>query len=174
MADEKKPIPSLAPVGHGLGLDTSEMTPEQLAELNKHLADLAGPTKMSPDTLRYLADAVQKGVADPNVAMSLANAMRHAAEDSERKRAAAESNGVDNLAAAKWFDDHWPYPRVCTTCAKQEFWVMSPVFAHIPLSLLGRHAPVRSFPAVVITCRNCGNSLFFNAVVMQLLEAGAE
>jgi predicted nucleic-acid-binding Zn-ribbon protein len=86
---------------------------------------------------------------------------------------AAETNLVDVELANIWFAKHWPEPRKCPICS-QNNWGMSQVFAHTALSPLGRHTPVLTTPSVTVTCRNCGNTLFFNAIIMGLLAESAE
>ncbi len=92
-----------------------------------------------------------------------------------RKRA-AETNLVDEAAANEWFKEHWK-DRTCAIC-KEVTWAMSPEFAHVPLTRIriGQMGGsfVRSFPSVVLTCRVCGNTLFFNANAMKLLPEGSE
>jgi hypothetical protein len=89
------------------------------------------------------------------------------------QKRASETNTVDNASANAWFNDHWKGTRNCSICQSVN-WAMTTQFAHVSLSLLGRYAPVRMFPCVVLTCRTCGQTLFFNAVVMGLLPEGAE
>jgi hypothetical protein len=93
------------------------------------------------------------------------------------QKKAAETNVVDSDLANQWLDKHWK-KRNCAIC-EQVTWAMAPAFAHVPMELMGRgpagtYQPVHSFPCVVLTCRICGNTLFFNAVAMDLLAAGAE
>lgn len=100
-------------------------------------------------------------------------AERHDREELDAaQKKAAETNEVNETAANEWLKEHWQ-DRTCPVC-KIVTWAMAPNFAHIPMSLLGRHTPSTSFPCVVLTCRNCGNTLFFNAIAMKQLPAGAE
>jgi len=95
----------------------------------------------------------------------------------QRQKKAAETNLVDNAAANAWFNEHWPQPRKCGVCTQMN-WAMSPSFAHVPLASIGGGAAtatwatigtqpsVRTFWCVVVTCLTCGNTIFFNALVM--------
>jgi RNase P subunit RPR2 len=126
-----------------------EKPKESLYDLVKRLAETANPP-IPAEQARAIVKAVQ----------------------SEQQRAAATTNTVDNQQANIWLAEHWK-SRECPVC-KENDWGMAPTFAHIPMSFLGRYSAVRSFPCVVLTCRNCGNTLFFNAVAMKLLPEGAE
>lgn len=89
------------------------------------------------------------------------------------RQKAAETNVVDSALANQWLNTHWK-KRNCSICG-QVTWAMAPAFAHIPMNLMGRHsAAMHSFPCVVLTCRICGNTLFFNAIAMGLLPEGAD
>jgi hypothetical protein len=89
------------------------------------------------------------------------------------QKRAAETNQVDDALAAQWFREHWK-DRNCPIC-KEVTWAMAPNFAHVPMVRIWRnHGPVASFPCVVLTCRVCGYTLFFNAIAMDLLPEGAE
>jgi len=109
---------------------------------------------------------------DWNAALEALTKSNERREKLVAQRRAAETNTVDNDAANQWFREHWK-DRKCPIC-QQVTWAMAPTFAHVATSLLGRHSPVSSFPCVVLTCRVCGNTLMFNAVIMNLLPEGAE
>jgi hypothetical protein len=99
---------------------------------------------------------------------------RNAQKDAQKK--AAETNQVNEAAANEWFREHWK-DRACPIC-KQVSWAMAPDFAHIPVARIrvgqvgGSY--VRSLPTVALTCRVCGNTLFFNALIMGQLPEGSE
>jgi hypothetical protein len=88
------------------------------------------------------------------------------------QKRAVESDQVDDTLANQWFREHWK-DRTCPIC-RQVSWAMAPTFGHISMGLAGRHVPASSFPCVVLSCRVCGNTVFFNAVAMKLLPDGAE
>jgi hypothetical protein len=97
-------------------------------------------------------------------------------ERSERARKSIEeiqanidrAGQVDFARASAWFAEHWPEPRICPVC-KQTSWGVAPTFAQVPVSQLGLHMPPRTNPCVAVACRTCGNTLFFNAIIMGLL-----
>lgn len=86
------------------------------------------------------------------------------------QKKAAETNVVDEVLANQWLTKHWK-SRNCTICGEVT-WAMAPQFAHISFARPGVVGAPLSFPCVVLTCRVCGNTLFFNAVTMQLLPEG--
>lgn len=91
----------------------------------------------------------------------------------DAQKRAAETGEVDNVLANKWFVDHWPQPRTCPVC-KQNDWGLNPVFGHVSIGALGAQLRTRTVPMVMVTCRICGHTLFFNAVLMGLLQEGTE
>jgi hypothetical protein len=100
------------------------------------------------------------------------------AAENEKKRKAAETNTVDIGLANVWFGEHWPHPRKCSVCSAVNWGVVTS-FAHVPLGQIGKgpagtYQPVQTSPCVVVTCRTCGNTLFFNAIIMGLLPESAE
>jgi hypothetical protein len=139
------------------GAGTKELTDDpELAELLKLLREKGVPIK-SPEELAELLKAL--GMKLPET------------RETAQKRA-AETNQVDQSLADQWFRDHWKN-RNCAIC-QEVTWSMAPDFAHIPMNLIWRHSPVRTFPCVVLTCRACGNTVFFNANAMKLLPEGSE
>jgi len=102
-----------------------------------------------------------------------ATAVLEAAIEVEIQKKAAETGRVDNAAMNKWLNQHWKTPRECPVC-KQQDWGVVPQFAHVSLGLPGPQLRTRTYPCVAIACRICGNTLFFNAVIMGLLAKGEE
>jgi hypothetical protein len=161
MADEKPKDKSIlrdfANRGAYLTAGTKELTEDpQLAELLKLLREKGVPIKSSEELAEVLKAL---GMKLPET------------RETVQKRA-AETNQVDEALANEWLNKHWK-SRKCAVC-EEVTWTMAPTFAHVPMSLLGRQAPVRSFPCVVLSCRVCGNTLFFHAIIMQLLPERAE
>jgi hypothetical protein len=59
--------------------------------------------------------------------------------------------------------------RKCPIC-ESENWGIAPTFAQLPTRPQKViQAPVRANPCVALICQTCGNTLFFNAIVMELL-----
>jgi hypothetical protein len=91
----------------------------------------------------------------------------------ERQKEAAETGYVDNELANNWFAEHWPEPRICPIC-KQNNWALTPQFVHMSLGPMGPALRTRTYPCVSVVCRVCGHTVFFNAVIMNLLAKGEE
>lgn len=147
-----------------------------MADEPKKLSDLISQVLGHPDLPNAFPEigTPSAGTA-PSAAMS--DLIKILLESDKRKKA-AETGVVDNAVANAWFNDHWKQPRQCPVCS-QSTWGVAPTFAHIPLTqvgkgLVGTYQPVQTFPCVVVTCRTCGNTLFFNAIVMGLLPSGTE
>lgn len=96
-----------------------------------------------------------------------------AAAKVEAQKSAAKTGEVNNDLANKWFADHWPQPRTCPIC-KQNDWGLNPLFGHVSIGALGAELRTRTVPMVMVTCRICGHTVFFNAVLMELLPKGEE
>jgi hypothetical protein len=141
---------------------------KSLDELAKALAELAKTPKAGGGIA-----SMGSGVFDPPIDWKAALEALTRARDQETKAAAqkvaAETNKVDAVAANAWFKDHWPKPRKCPICTTEDNWGLTTIFSQIPMGPVGTHQPVRTFPAVVVTCRHCGHVIFFNALVMGLL-----
>jgi hypothetical protein len=171
MADEKPKIGTFREYINRLGPKTSgagtkllmgEEDPndaEKLAFLTKLLEEgkekigtLSGETK--PEKVVDLLKWLQEGVELKT-------------KEAAQKRA-AQTNEVDFALASAWFAQHWSEPRNCPVC-KQATWGIAPTFAQIPVSPMGLQTPPRTNPCVAVVCRTCGNTLFFNAVIMGLL-----
>jgi len=79
-----------------------------------------------------------------------------------------DSGGVlspeDNAKIQSWWSQHWVNPVTCPVCKTTE-WIQAPHVVNIP-----RHAVdamtinTISYPHIVVTCKNCAPSMFFNAV----------
>jgi hypothetical protein len=163
--------------GAGTRLLMGEEEPKTDAEkLNEVLKLLLESAKANPDLSGSSGILSASGTGiDYSTLLKWLQEQPTVKEAAQKK--AAETNVVDRDLANQWLDKHWR-KRNCAIC-EQVAWAMAPAFAHVPMELMGRgpvgtYQPVRSFPCVVLTCRICGNTLFFNAVAMDLLAAGAE
>jgi hypothetical protein len=147
---------------------------ELLAELAKRLPKegLEGLGGSLPSA----GTAISSSADWPSALKALAELSQHQDKIAAQKRA-AETNTVESGAANMWFNQYWPQPRKCPVCTREN-WGLAGKFAHVPLGPIGRSAissqPISTFPCVVVTCRTCGNTLFFNAIVMGLLPEGAD
>jgi hypothetical protein len=173
MADEKDKITSDFLKAVATKSDVPE-TPAAKA-VREYLDALLRSTPLKSDTDSDLS-AVLKALAERGKPFGTAEQLSALLEildpgTAARKRA-AETNQVDESLANEWFKQHWK-DRTCGIC-KEVTWALAPTFAHVPMNLIWRHAPVHTFPCVVLTCRVCGNTLFFNANAMKLLPEGSE
>ena len=79
-----------------------------------------------------------------------------------------DSTGVltpsDNDKIQNWWNLHWKAPVTCPVCKTSE-WTVAPHVVN-----LQRHAidasvgNTVSYPHIVVTCKSCAHSMFFNAV----------
>lgn len=71
--------------------------------------------------------------------------------------------------ALKWLEDKWlKKDRACEVC-KNTHWQLAEDLI-MPLPFIGGGLTVggNSYPSVLLICNNCGNSKFFNAVIMKI------
>jgi hypothetical protein len=70
----------------------------------------------------------------------------------------------DNEKIQNWWNLHWKAPVTCPVCKTSE-WTVAPHVINIQ-----RHATdaavgnTISYPHIVVTCKSCAHSMFFNAV----------
>jgi hypothetical protein len=71
---------------------------------------------------------------------------------------------ADNEKLQRWWSEHWKTPVICPVCKTSE-WIAAPHIVNI-----ARHAPDAnvnnsvSYPHVLVSCKTCAHSMFFNAV----------
>jgi predicted nucleic-acid-binding Zn-ribbon protein len=71
---------------------------------------------------------------------------------------------ADNDTIQRWWNQHWKAPVTCPVCKTTE-WTIAPHVVNFQ-----RHAMdasvgnTVSYPHIVVTCKNCAHSMFFNAV----------
>jgi len=125
--------------------------------------------KIDPELIRQVAEAVRS--RGPGVWGTIGE-KTHGGPFSEWLKAKGPG-AVDEAAANRWFTQYWPEPRRCPVCTNKE-WGLISNFVNMPLepvgtNPVGTYQPVRTTPFVAVICRTCGNTLFFNAVIMGLL-----
>jgi hypothetical protein len=134
------------------------------------LGKAEGPNKDAE--LSDVIEALETGTAIRNVPqlVQTLKALQGSSKSQETaQKRAAETGQVDLVAANEWLESHWQVAkRPCSVCG-QEQWGIGPNLAQIPTSALGPHNTPRTSPCVLLVCGNCGNTLFFNAIVMGLL-----
>jgi hypothetical protein len=143
---------------------------DPLSHVGAQMREISEATKRLQELLQ-MTRAGKLGEISPDTRIGELWPLAERVKAAEQKRA-AETNQVDDASANQWFREHWK-DRRCAIC-QSVTWAMAPSFAHVPTSRLWRHAAATSFPCVVLTCRICGNTLFFNAVAMKLLPEGSE
>ncbi|MBU1202712.1 hypothetical protein KKH39_01575 [Patescibacteria group bacterium] len=72
--------------------------------------------------------------------------------------------------------ESWPAPKACSVCKHNEWDISDIIFElrefHGGNMVIGGKSNIT--PVVYATCRNCGNTLFFNALKLDLIEKNAE
>lgn len=72
--------------------------------------------------------------------------------------------------ALHWIDQKWPQAnRECEICGAMK-WSVSTDFTTPLVFDGGLHIGGRSYPTVNVVCENCGNTKYFNAIKMGILE----
>jgi len=75
---------------------------------------------------------------------------------------------------AEWLHSVWKGPKECPIC-HVESWNQGDHFVYAPIYYQGAFvAGSVAYPSVILICDNCGYTLFFNAVIMDLLVPGPE
>lgn len=77
---------------------------------------------------------------------------------------------LDREKFATLLNERWDGQKECPICKKNE-WLLSDYLAEVRTFTKGSillGAPV--YPVVVVTCRVCGNTLLFNAIVLGLVK----
>lgn len=75
--------------------------------------------------------------------------------------------------ALQWLDDKWKKEhRKCEICCGIQ-WTFAPELV-MPLPYVGGNISIGgpAFPHILLTCNTCGNSKFFNAVLMGIVPQG--
>jgi predicted nucleic-acid-binding Zn-ribbon protein len=148
------------------------MADESKKPLSNIFSEFMAATKdreQSPEYRQLVENLAKLAKTDDAAAQMLAAAVK-----ADALRQAAESGIVDSVAANAWFHAHWPMPRPCPVCKTENNWGLTTNFAQISLGPPGPQLRTRTSPFVVVTCRNCGNSLFFNALVIGQLPKDQE
>ena len=77
--------------------------------------------------------------------------------------------------ALKWLEEKWPIgKRCCDLCGKNHWTISGDLVT--PLLFVGGGLAVggNAYPHILITCLNCGNAKYINAVVAGLVEGKKE
>lgn len=77
--------------------------------------------------------------------------------------------------ALKWLEEKWKKDRrACEVCGNDQWTLIEDLV--MPLPFVGGDITLggNSYPHILITCINCGNSKLFNAVALKIVGQGKE
>lgn len=71
---------------------------------------------------------------------------------------------AENEIIQRWWAQHWKAPVTCPVCRTSE-WTIAPHVVNIQRYALDAATPATvTYPHLIVTCKNCAHSMFFNAV----------
>jgi hypothetical protein len=70
---------------------------------------------------------------------------------------------ADNDSIQRWWDRHWKDPVICPVC-KTTDWSLSSHLVNIQFATDANASNTPTYPHIIITCKFCAHSIFFNAV----------
>ena len=73
------------------------------------------------------------------------------------------------IKISKWFDEKWQNKK-CSVCNKDDWTLAENFVTTVNLDINGIQLGGNIYPQVAITCANCGNTKYFNAVVMDVFK----
>ena len=73
-----------------------------------------------------------------------------------------------------WLDKKWLGTKTCNICGHNQWNLSQHVVA--PTTLEGKNISLGGtiYPLVLVTCKNCGNTHFFNVVMVGLLRSSSD
>ena len=74
-------------------------------------------------------------------------------------------NDVDKVHVLKWLEEKAGGGGPCPACGKTK-WMLMEEMGSVPIYSAGHSLFGPVYPAIVLTCRHCGNMRLFNAVVI--------
>ena len=81
----------------------------------------------------------------------------------------ATAKRVDMDQAKAWIDEHWTGQKTCPIC-NSTGWFMGDVVGEVREMHPNNLISGSFYPLIVISCRTCGYTLLFNAMVGGLVE----
>lgn len=74
----------------------------------------------------------------------------------------------------KWFKKHWTQPAKCDVCGKFEWTIGKTIIA--PMNIVNSEVKITGqlYPQILVLCKHCGNTKYFNAIIMGLVEKNEE
>lgn len=77
--------------------------------------------------------------------------------------------------AIKWLEKKWPKEkRTCEICGNSNWSISEDLVMPLPFVGGGLTVGGNAYPHILITCINCGNAKFLNAVVAKIVESKEE
>lgn len=73
--------------------------------------------------------------------------------------------------AIDWFTKKWPLQnRACEVCSSSNWSLSEDLVTPVALSAGSLMLGGRSYPQLMLICKNCGNTKYFNAVIMGIVS----
>jgi hypothetical protein len=80
---------------------------------------------------------------------------------------------ADNDSIQRWWDLHWQDPVICPVCKKTD-WSLTPHLVNVQRFATDANASnPPACPHIIITCKFCAHSMFFNAVQIGIAAPSA-
>lgn len=87
----------------------------------------------------------------------------------------ARGPSVDPKGLVRWIEKYWKGEGRCPVCAENDRWQPGDHVVELRRYRPGAPTPGRPVqPLVSVTCTNCGNTMFFSAVVLGLVATEEE
>lgn len=77
---------------------------------------------------------------------------------------------IDRNKAISWLNEKWDGEKLCPVCKKNHWHIPDQLVETRPFYGGNLFVGGAIYPSLAITCLNCGNTVFFNAMVAQLLD----
>ena len=80
----------------------------------------------------------------------------------------------DKQKIADWLDEKWTQPSKCSVCGHSD-WTLGEHLVNLQIYYGGGlRIGGPTYPYVMVICKNCAQTLFFNAVMLGLIPSGKE
>lgn len=76
---------------------------------------------------------------------------------------------IQKKQAIAWLESKWKENRNCDFCGQNQ-WSLSQDFVTPPVFEKGIKIGGKAYPQLMLICNNCGNTKYFNAVIMGLIK----
>jgi hypothetical protein len=81
-------------------------------------------------------------------------------------------NDEQNEKVKKYLNEKWPEPQACAVCKEVDWKFSDELFA---LKEFGSEHPLSKrceLPVIALVCKHCGNTVFFSAISLNLINGG--